>query len=1514
MHGLATRLLLLLLAVVHCFSTCSPTSADNRSESEDDDWEEHHDEYTYTELNEDEESREQGLEKAGYHFQSGGSAGAYGGAAWAGSKKSGVRRASQVAGAAKNLKASSKHRAMTYSVKGKRRKAAALNQQSARKKTKRVNKASQFARKQAPGSKKRKSPKKGAKGKMVGVSTKNSGGLTMIVKKNPKIWSSGASAGAGTLRGSKALPYKWSPSKGSKETKVAISKRKGGKQGKAVKKGAFVGAKKGWNPKTSAGRRKGAFSAKPSINTVPKGKKRGNGEANSKTKRVTVKKNRNAMKAKLSSKKLPFFSNFNAKNSNKGRLRGFVKQKIGVTWPAVKKKFGFNKMQTKATAQRSPSSSRFSSKGRNRFGKANLFKGSKKDKTSGAVVSHAGFKQAGFGSKALKSGSQHLRAGQSSLAHERTSWSGLGAAHGEKRSRFYGNGFLIGTRSRRKKGRIIQVLRIRHRRRKHRSKKPVIQLSGLENNSSQLEPNDGRFRNGTSKPDAGGGLLEQPSNRLEQGGGRFEKGSSQREHDSGRLEQDGGRPTQGDGQHERGSSLHEHGSGPFELDSGRLDQNNGRHDLSSGRLEQGTGQLQRGSIRPEQAIGRPGQGSFELHQSGGQPTPGSGQVPRRQTAGWNVRSKPREKVHSGLRSLQANPIGEIDFAPSNAGVGNESLRANTSATPMNRAKKASETKEPAEPGLNLPVLSTPRPKVVAAQRDAIPEQNLPIPSPLGTKSVATQPDIVPEQSLPPISRLRTKEVAPWPKAVHKQNLPVQSLRQTQMAALRSNVVPEQNLPSLIPPRTKVVALRPAAGPEQNLPSLNPPRTKGVALRPGARPEQNLPSLNPPRTKGVALRPDAISKQNPPSLNAPRTKGVALRPGAGPEENLPSLNQPRTKGVSLRLGAVPQQNLPSLNMPRTKGVALRPGAVAKQSLPSLNPPRTKGVALRPDAVPEQNLHSLNTPRTQGVALRPDAVPERNLPVLNTTRTHATAPRKGVVPEQELPFLNSPRTKAAARQPHAMPMQNLPVLSALRSMPVTPRLGLTRKQRLPLKAPLALRNRKMTHINKAPGINSTTSHRRKFPTSALPESNAPAIRRPSRGAQKAPDIQEPLVPQRPSNRHHGHHRQQCQGGSSLRKGKAGKIVGGGLMWFPAASCAAADLDWNSVHSTACLHQQIAFVHRYKVLTPALHPASEEYSPGFCGSYVPWNHIAPHHVTDLAYDGSIVSGLSLHRFGFVNPGGYTFELLPHTGRLILVGVPFHRRALSLCHLDAPTLGLLFTGTGVRNGALGMQRLGQICGTLETYVKTKPGSLYWGFPTVPVRTAPVAVRVPDASTEAVTPVLPIASDSAEEFTLKVFTEPLTLYPEVPVDYTETHTNFLEPVMFVTEPIEHVVRTRVETVASPVVGTASETVSETVVNGGGGGGVNPVIETHEVEVVHPAVQTVHEHVHVITGPEVAVDALPAVAQAADVYSDVDGGVNDVGYHADLEVDEPGTSYYLDFAEPVVHVTEQVLCFPGPAI
>ncbi|KAK8763454.1 hypothetical protein V5799_033940 [Amblyomma americanum] len=1032
-------------------------------------------------------------------------------------------------------------------------------------------------------------------------------------------------------------------------------------------------------------------------------------------------------------------------------------------------------MQTKATAQRSPSSSRFSSKGRNRLGKANLFKGSKKDKASGAVVSHAGFKQAGFGSKALKSGSQHLRAGQSSLAHERTSWSGLGAAHGEKRSRFNGSGFLRGSRSRRKKGRIIQVLRIRHRRRKHRSKKPVIQLSGLENNSSQLEPNDGRFGKGTSKPDAGGGrfekgggLLEQGSNRLEQGGGRLEKGSSLREHDSGRLEQDGGRPTQGGGQHEKGSSLHEHGSGLFELDSGRpaqdsvllakdssrlehgsgrLEQNNGRPDLSRGRLEQGSGQLQHGSSRP-------GQGSFELHQSGAQPTPGRGQVPRRQTAGWNVRSKPRKKVHSGLRSLQANPIGEIDSAPSNAGVGNESLRANTSGTPMNRAKKASETKEPAGPGLKLPVLNTPRPKVVAPQRDAIPEQNLPIPSPLGTKSVATQPDIVPGQSLPPISRLRTKEVAPWPEAVHKQNLPVQSLRQTQIAALRSNVVPQHNLPS-----------------------LNPPRTKGVALRPGAGPEQNLPSLNTPRTKGVALRPGAGQEQNLPSLNAPRTKGVALRPGVGPE-----------------------QNLPSPNPPRTKGVAIRPDAIAKQNLPSLNAPRTKGVALRPGAVPKQNLPSLNTPRTKGVALRPDAVPEQNLPVLNTTRTHATASRKGLVPEQKLPFLNSPRTKAAAPQPHAMPMQTLPVLSAHRSMPVTPRLELTRKQRLPLKAPLALRNRKMKHINKAPGINSTTSHRRKFPASALPESNAPAIRRPSRGAQKAPDIQEPLVPQRPSNRHHGHHRQQCQGGPSLRKGKAGKIVGGGLMWFPAASCAAAGLDWNSVHSTACLHQQIAFVHRYK----------------------------------------------------------------------------------------------------------------ICGTLETYVKTKPGSLYWGFPTVPVRTAPVAVRVPDASTEAVTPVLPIASDSAEEFTLKVFTEPLTLYPEVPVDYTETHTNFLEPVMFVTEPIEHVVRTRVETVASPVVGTASETVSETVVDGGGG--VNPVIETHEVEVVHPAVQTVHENVHVITGPEVAVDALPPVAQAADVYSDIDGGVNDVGYHADFEVDEPGTSYYLDFAEPVVHVTEQVLCFPGPAV
>ncbi|KAL1436951.1 hypothetical protein MTO96_048972 [Rhipicephalus appendiculatus] len=401
-------------------------------------------------------------------------------------------------------------------------------------------------------------------------------------------------------------------------------------------------------------------------------------------------------------------------------------------------------------------------------------------------------------------------------------------------------------------------------------------------------------------------------------------------------------------------------------------------------------------------------------------------------------------------------------------------------------------------------------------------------------------------------------------------------------------------------------------------------------------------------------------------------------------------------------------------------------------------------------------------------------------------------------------------------------------------------------------------------------------------------------------------------------HAHHRPRCLSSPATHRDKAGKLVGGGLMWFPAASCMTSGLDWNSVHSSACLHQQIAFVHRYKVLAPPLHPVNESYMPGFCGSYVPWSHVTPPHVTDLLYDGSIVSGLSLHRFGFINPGGYTFELLPHTGRLILVGVPFHRRALSLCNLEPATLGLLFTGTGPRDGSLGMHRLGQICDRLEDYARTNPNNLYWGFPTVSVRTMPVAVRVPEASTDAITPVLPIASESAEAFTQRVFTEPLALYPDAAVDYHETHTDFLEPVVFLANHVDHDVEYVDEDVVTPAF---AEDMAVPVMDDDGA----PVVEAAEtaahddmptmvdmedsVEYVRPVVEDVHTDV--IDAPDMAVDAQ---APSADIYDGVVENADNIGYDAGLDVDDADSGYYQEVAEPVVHVTVQTLSFPAPAI
>ncbi|XP_075537614.1 uncharacterized protein LOC142572406 [Dermacentor variabilis] len=463
------------------------------------------------------------------------------------------------------------------------------------------------------------------------------------------------------------------------------------------------------------------------------------------------------------------------------------------------------------------------------------------------------------------------------------------------------------------------------------------------------------------------------------------------------------------------------------------------------------------------------------------------------------------------------------------------------------------------------------------------------------------------------------------------------------------------------------------------------------------------------------------------------------------------------------------------------------------------------------------------------------------------------------------------------------------------------------------------RKNLQTQKVPSNKVTSAQRKRLHLQISPNGSAPAIPPDMSIAKQSRDEEGPDLVRRPRKQHRAHRHLRCRSSPAAQAGEAGNFVGGGLMWFPAASCVASGLDWNSAHSTACLHQQIAFVHRYKILAPALPSVNESYAPGFCGSYVPWSHVTPHHVTDLLYDGSIVSGLSLHRFGFINPGGYTFEVLPHTGQFILVGVPFHRRALSLCNLKPTTLSLLFTGTGLRDGHRGMHRFGQICSTLEDYAKTNANNLYWGFPTVPVRTMTVAVRVPERSADAtITPVLPIASESAEAFTQKVFTEPLSLYTDAPVDYSEVHTDFLEPVVFLTNSIEHdddatdedvAPPTFVEEVAAPVVEGAAEAVAVAAANDG----FHAMTETqNSVEVVHPIFD--NEQNDMTAGPELAVDGLSANVPTEDVYDGVDGKADYIGYDAGLDLGDVDPAYYEDVAEPVVHVTEQMLSFPTPSL
>lgn len=232
-------------------------------------------------------------------------------------------------------------------------------------------------------------------------------------------------------------------------------------------------------------------------------------------------------------------------------------------------------------------------------------------------------------------------------------------------------------------------------------------------------------------------------------------------------------------------------------------------------------------------------------------------------------------------------------------------------------------------------------------------------------------------------------------------------------------------------------------------------------------------------------------------------------------------------------------------------------------------------------------------------------------------------------------------------------------------------------------------------------------------------------------------------------------------------------------------------------------------------------------------------------------------------------------------------------------------------------------ICDRLEDYARTNTNNLYWGFPTVPVRTMPVAVRVPEASMDAITPVLPIAAESAEAFTHRVFTEPLALYPDAAVDYHEMHTDFLEPVVFlanhVDRDVEYVdadVDTPVfaEDMAQPIMDdhgarvaeAAAKTVAESAVNDG----MSAMVDMEaSVDYVHPVVDSVPSDV--TDAPDMTVDMN---ASAEHVYDGVDEKAKGTGNIAGLDVHYAASGYYQEFAEPVVHVTVQTLSFPAPVV
>ncbi|XP_077552949.1 uncharacterized protein LOC144167626 [Haemaphysalis longicornis] len=237
---------------------------------------------------------------------------------------------------------------------------------------------------------------------------------------------------------------------------------------------------------------------------------------------------------------------------------------------------------------------------------------------------------------------------------------------------------------------------------------------------------------------------------------------------------------------------------------------------------------------------------------------------------------------------------------------------------------------------------------------------------------------------------------------------------------------------------------------------------------------------------------------------------------------------------------------------------------------------------------------------------------------------------------------------------------------------------------------------------------------------------------------------------------------------------------------------------------------------------------------------------------------------------------------------------------------MDVLFPDRGPLDSSLGSRHLGQVCGKLDFYAKTKPESVHWGFPTVPVRTVPVAVRVPLEDTQNVAPVLPIARESAEAFTFRVFTEPLALYPRVPVDYEEGYDNFLEPVMFVTKPLEAASRSDVELVDEPFVETEEDTSKETSLTED----VVHEVEATDLEDFNDYAQAGPLDLSAVARSGVAVHAaVPAHTGGSRIYGHT-RKVKVADYEEYLSYVDVDSS--VDVVKPVVGVTDNVFLFPGP--